>query len=157
MGFMDKLGKLGNLEELGNKLGEKMKKMAIANTTHYGVIRTGDYKDAYIALGDPPTKTTSTDRSHSQLLIVSGDEELARFNIDEEIEEINYIKTIQFPATGKDGYQCTITYTDGNGFKAFVVDLLPSHLVEFNLSMYKKMTEETWEFFNKVIEMQLHS
>lgn len=82
---------------------------------------------------------------------------MARFNIDENIVEVDYIRTIQFPATGKDGYQCTITYTDGNAFDAFAVDLLPSRLVEFNLSMYKKMTKETWEFFDKVIEMRLHS
>lgn len=154
MGFMDKLGKLGNFEELGNKLNEKMKKFAISNTTHYGVIRTGDYTDAYIALGDPPTKKASTDHTHSQLLIVSGDEELARFNIDEDVEEIEYVKTIQFPATGKDGYRCTITFADGN---TFVVDLLPSKIVEFRISVYKKMTKETWEFFDKVIEMRLHS
>ena len=59
-----------------------------------------------------------------------------------------YTETIQFPATGADGYRCTITFADGDTCQ---FDLFPSKTRVFYNNLNGKMLEETREFLEKEI------
>lgn len=134
---------MGFLDNFLKKLGAKL-------ATRYGIIPSGKYKDCHIALGNAPKEKVSVANSFSQVIILNKDEELARFNIAKDIEDIEYAETIQFPATGNDGYRCKITFADGNNCE---VDLFPSKALVFYQNLNAKMREETLEFFKNTLNV----
>lgn len=128
MGFLDKV----------------LKKVGTSLATRYGVIASGEYNGFKLALGNPPEKKVSSANSASQIIILNENDEVARFNIEEDVKEVNYLETIKFPATGSDGYRCDIIFYNGNSFE---VDLIPSKILGFKVSLFEKMNEESKEFF----------
>lgn len=123
-----------------------LKKLGATLATRYGIISSGEYEGCHIALGNPPKAKVSTAESFSQMIFLKDKEEVARFDINGGILDIEYIKTIQFPATGNDGYRCKVTYPNG---ETFDVDLFPSKVRVFVLNTKTYMRKETLEFFNK--------
>lgn len=130
-------------------LDNVLKKVGASLATRYGVIQSGKYKDCRIALGNPPKEKVSTTYSFSQMSFLNGNDEVARLSIANDIEDIEYIETIKFEATGNKGYRCRITFTDGDTCEA---DLFPSKLRIFYMNLNGNMLEKTREFFEKEIE-----
>ncbi|MBQ8298279.1 MAG: hypothetical protein IJX99_00110 [Clostridia bacterium] len=126
-----------------------LKKLGASLATRYGVVSGGKYEGCHIALGNPPKEKVSTAYSFSQLLFLKDKEEVVRFNIATEILDVEYIETIQFEATGKDGYRCKITFPDGDTCE---VDLFPSRIQVLYNNLKANMLEETRKFFEKEIE-----
>lgn len=135
MGFLDKV----------------LSKVGTALTERYGRVASGKYEGCAIALGNPPTKKVSVAYVFSQFIFIKDDKEVARHNIDD-VLDIKYMETIQFPATGKDGYRCQITFTDGDICN---VDLFPSKARVFYNNTNDKMLNETQNFFEKEIKKSL--
>lgn len=125
-----------------------LKKVGASLATRYGVVSAGKYEGCKIALGNPPTAKVTTADSFSQMIFLKENEEVARLNIAEEIEDVAYTETIQFPATGADGYRCTITFADGDTCQ---FDLFPSKARVFYSNLKGKMLKETREFLEKEI------
>jgi len=125
-------------------LDNVLKKVGTSLATRYGVIASGEYEGFKLALGNPPEKKVSSANSFSQIIILNENEEVARFNIEEDVKEVNYLETVKFPATGSDGYRCAIEFSNGDSFK---VDLMPSKILGFKISLFEKMNEETKVFF----------
>lgn len=135
-------------------LDNVLKKVGAALATSYGVVSSGEYNGCRIALGNPPKKKVSTAYNFSQMIFIKDDKEVARLNIATDILDIEYIETIQFPATGKDGYRCKVTFPDGNTSD---VDLFPSQIRMFFINLKANMLNETQEFFEKEIKRLSHS
>lgn len=131
MGFMDKLNK--KLEEFGASMATK-----------YGVVVDGQYEKCSIALGNPPKKKVETADSFSQIIFIQEKETKGRLDINEGILDLEYKETIQFPATGADGYRCKITFFNGD---TCTVDLFPSKIHTFYRNLSITMRKETKEFF----------
>lgn len=130
-------------------LDNVLKKVGAALATIYGEVSSGEYNGCRIALGNPPKEKVSVAYSFSQMIFLKDKEEVARLNIATDIVDIEYIETIQFPATGKDGYRCKMTFPDGNTSE---VDLFPSQIRMFYINLKANMLKETREFFEKEIE-----
>ena len=126
-----------------------LKKVGASLATRYGIVSSGKYLNCHIAMGNPPKAKVSTANNFSQIIFLKDKEEVARFNILSEILDIKYMETIQFPATGKDGYRCKITYLDGNTSD---VDFFPSKIRVIYANLKAAMLEETCKFFEKEIE-----
>ena len=126
-----------------------LKKVGATLATRYGAISAGKFEGCKIALGNPPKAKVETANSFSQLIVLNENEEVARFEIVKAIEFIEYKETIQFPATGNDGYRCEIMFRDGDSWD---VDLYPSKLRVFYNNTRVVMETETGDFFKKEIE-----
>ena len=100
-------------------------------------------------MGNPPKEKVTTAYTFSQIIFLKEDEEKARFNIGKDIIEIEYLETIQFPKTGKDGFRCKLTFENGDNCN---VDLFPSQVKVLYSNLKFLMLEETSEFFKKEIE-----
>lgn len=133
---------MGFLENFLKKLGPKL-------ATRYGVVSSGKYAGCSFVMGNPPKAAVTTAYSFSQIIFIKNDEEAARFNIGEDIIEIQYSETIQFPKTGKDGFRCKLTFKNGDSCD---VDLFPSKVKVLYNNLKILMPEETSEFFEKEIE-----
>ena len=129
-------------------LDNVLKKVGAALATIYGEVSSGEYNGCRIALGNPPKEKVSVAYSFSQMIFLKDKEEVARLNITTDILDVEYIGTITFPATGKDGYRCTITFTGGDTCEA---DLFPDQSRTFYKNLSDKMRKETCDFFDKVI------
>ena len=125
-----------------------LKKVGASLATRYGKVSAGKYEGCNIALGNPPKEKVSVADSFSQMIFLKENEEVARLNIAEEIDEVAYTETIQFPATGANGYRCTITFADGDTCQ---FDLFPSKTRAFYSNLKGKMLKETCEFLEKEI------
>ena len=125
-----------------------LKKVGASLATRYGKVSAGKYEGCSIALGNPPKEKVSAADSFSQMIFLKENEEVVRLNIAEEIEDVAYTETIQFPATGADGYRCTITFADGDTCQ---FDLFPSKARVFYSNLKGKMLKETREFLEKEI------
>ena len=130
-------------------LDNALKKIGATLATRYGVVSSGKYKGCDIVLGNPPTKKISTSYSFSQMIFLDDKEEVARLDILSDIEDIKFSETFEYPASGHNGYRCTITFTNGDTCQA---DLSPSKIRVFYSSVKSVMLEETQKFFEKEIE-----
>lgn len=125
-----------------------LKKLGASLATRYGIINDGKFADCEIVLGNPPKEKVSTANSFSQIIFLKDKEEAARFNIKKDIEDIEYLETITFKATGNEGYRCKITFPDGSTCEA---DLFPSKIRVFYNNLNVVMLKETRDFFEKEI------
>ena len=131
MGFLDNV-----LKKVGTKLA-----------TRCGVVRSGAYEGASLAMGTPPTNAKiATVKTFSQIVFIKNDEEIARFDINKDVIDLEYRETIKFPETGRDGYRCKLTFANGDTCD---VDLFPSQLHMTYPSLIIIMKEETFDFFKK--------
>lgn len=128
---------MGFLDNFLKKLGAKL-------ATHYGVVSSGKFEDAIVALGNPPKAKVTTAYSFSQIIFIKNDEEVARYNIGADVIDVEYNETITFPKTGKNGYRCTLTFNDGD---TCTVDLFPSQVRTLYLNLKVIMSKETDKFF----------
>lgn len=126
-------------------LDKVLSKVGTALATRYGCVASGKYAGCDIALGNPPTEKVSVANSFSQIIFIKDKEEKGRHNI-KDIVHIEYLETIQFPATGNNGYRCKIAFPDGNTCEA---DLFPSKMRIFYLNSSGTMPKETQDFFEK--------
>ncbi len=123
-----------------------MKKVGASLATRYGEISSGKHEGCSIVLGNPPKAKVSTVDFFSQMIFLKENEEVARFNIADDIEDIAYIETILFPATGQEGYRCEITFADGDTCQA---DLFPSKCRVLYNNLKGNMRKETRDFFEE--------
>ena len=137
-----------NFVLIGVNYQNALKKLGASLATIYAVVDSGKYEGCSIALGNAPKEKVSVANSFSQMIFLKEKEEMARLNIATDIEDVEYVETIQFPATGNDGYRCIITFTDGETCKA---DLFPSRLYVFCNNLKEKMRKDTIEFFKKAM------
>ncbi len=126
-----------------------LKKLGATLATRYGTISAGKYEGCKIALGNPPKAKVEAANSFSQMIMLNENEEVARFDILKDIEFIEYKETIQFPATGNDGYRCEISFGHDDTCQ---FDLFPSKLHVFYNNTKAVMTVESREFLQKEIE-----
>lgn len=129
-------------------LDNVLKKVGATLATRYGSVVAGKYEGCSIALGTLPNEKMSSAESFSQMIFIKDNEEVTRLSITKDIEDVEYIETIQFPATGKDGYRCKITFSNGETCEA---DLFPSKLRVLYGNLNEKMRKEPREFFEKEI------
>ena len=125
-----------------------MKKVGASLATRYGTVSAGKYEGCSIALGNPPTAKVTTADSFTQMIFLKDNEEVARLDIAQEITEVAYTETIQFPKTGADGYRCTLTFANGDNCQ---FDLMPSKARVFYSNLKGKMRKETCEFLEREI------
>ena len=132
---------MGFLDNLLKKMGAKL-------ATRYGVVSSGEHDGADLVMGNPPKAKVSVAYSFSQIIFIKNDEETARFDIGKEIAEVEYIETIQFPQTGKNGYRCKLTFKKGDTCE---VDLFPSKVRVLYSNLKGIMNKETCDFFEEEI------
>ena len=126
-----------------------LKKIGASMATRYGKVASGEYEGCDVVFGNPPKAKMETAYSYSQMIFIKDNEEVARFNLGTDIIDVEYVKIIQFPATGMDGYRCKLTFTDG---KTCDADLFPSRVRVIYQVLRSIMLKETAEFFEKEIE-----
>lgn len=126
-----------------------LKKVGAALATRYGVVSEGKYAGCHIALGNPPKEKVTDAYSFSQVIFLNDKEETARLNILTGILDVEYTETIQFPATGNNGYRCTVTYINGETSE---VDFYASKIRILYRVFGNKMLKETQGFFEEEIE-----
>lgn len=63
-----------------------MQKVVATIATKYGVVTEGKYEGAVIALGNDPNGKVEKATQFKQIIFIEGNEEKARFNIDEDIK-----------------------------------------------------------------------
>ena len=146
MGLLDKVG-AGKLKE---KFDDKMKGLAASLATRYGVVSAGKYDGCHVSLGYAPNNKVSKADPNAQthIIFLKDSTEEARLEIATEVEWLVYKETIQFPATGADGYRCEMTFSNGDTCQ---IDLFPSQLRLFFLNTHMKMDVPTGEFFQNIL------
>lgn len=128
---------MGFLDNFLKKLGAKL-------ATRYGVVSSGEFEGADMAMGNPPTAKVTTANSFSQIIFIKNDEEAARYDIVKDIIDLEYNTTIKFPKTGKEGFRCTLTFVGGDTCE---VDLFPSQVRTLYSNLKVIMGEDTDKFF----------
>ena len=127
-----------------------LKKFALSMATRCGVVASGEYEGCGIVFGNPPKAKVETANSFSQMIFVKDKEEKARLDIAKEVLQVEYIETIQFPKTGKDGYRCTVTTPKG---ETYDIDVFPSSSLRMLYASLKAyMTKETRELVEEQIK-----
>jgi hypothetical protein len=125
-----------------------LKKLGASMATRYGKVASGEFENCAVVFGNPPKAKMETAYSYSQMVFLKEKEEVARLNLGSDIIDVEYTETIQFPATGMDGYRCKLTF--GNG-ETCEIDLFPSKVRVIYQVLRNIMLEETREFFEKEI------
>lgn len=128
---------MGFLDNFLKKLGAKL-------ATRYGVVSSGEFKGADMAMGNPPKAKVTIANSFSQIIFIKNDEEAARYDIGKDVIDLEYITTIKFPKTGSDGFRCTLTFDGGDTCE---VDLFPSQVRTLYSNLKAIMGEDTDKFF----------
>ena len=126
-----------------------MKKVGAFLATNYGQVVSGEYAGCRIAFGCPPKTKMKSPYDYSQIIFLKDNEEMARLNIGTDLINVEFVEVIQFPATGRDGYRCKLTYGDGETCEA---DLFPSKVRAIYMVLRFVMLEKTKEFFEKEVE-----
>ena len=129
-----------------------LKKIGASLATRYAVVVEGNYAGCHLAMGNPPKEKVTVANRFPQVIFLKDKEEVARLNIAKDVVGVEYNETIQFAATGNDGFRCTITYADG---ETSVIDLFPSKLFVFYSNFEGMMDKETSEFLKNEVDKRV--
>lgn len=130
-------------------LGNFLKKLGASLATRYGVVDSGEFKGADIAMGNPPKAKVTVAYSFSQIIFIKNNEEAARYDIGKDIIDVEYIENIKFPKTGNIGFKCTITFENGDTCD---IILYASQVRVLYDNLKAVMLEETRKFFESEVK-----
>ncbi len=130
MGFFDKV-----LSKVGATLA-----------TRYASVVNGKFVGCNISLGNPPHEKISVANSFSQVIFLKGNEEMGRYNIATDLEDIEYLGTSEL------GYRCTLTFTNAETSE-FDLTKEKAKASVFVTNTKTLMRKETYDFFEKELSL----
>ena len=132
-----------------------MEQVAATLATKYGVVTSGKFEGCQIAMGNPPEKKVEAAHSFSQIILVEGNEEKGRYDIDKVrmMMHGNNNKGVQMSFRLEDGTICEFDLLLRQEDK-FWVKLIKTFLGQKGGLSDKEQDAKTLKFHNMVVFFQ---